>query len=362
MGDLIGSRSKRIAVAGAGLVGRKHAALAASQDALHAIIDPDPATRDLAERHGCLWYQAVEVYLTSHRPDGMIVATPNQLHVEHGLACVGHGVPALIEKPIADVPGAAATLVREADLAGVPILVGHHRRHNPIVKAAKAAIDAGALGRVVSVHAQFWLYKPDDYFEPAWRCSKGAGPVFINLIHDIDLLRHLCGEIVSVQAVESNLTRGHDVEDSAAMLLTFENGALGTVSVSDTIPAPWSWELTAAENPAYPETDAACYTIGGQKGSLSVPDLRLWSYSGKPGWWEPIDSRMLPVEPADPLPLQFKHFLDVIDGSAQPLVPGAEGLKTLAVIDAIKEAAATGQAQPVKRYDQGSGEQAVRMA
>ncbi len=351
MAGSIEGQTTRIAVAGAGLVGRKHVELAAGKGTLDAIIDPDAGTRDLAEHHGCLWYQAVEDYLAAHKPAGMIIATPNQLHVEHGLACIRRGIPALIEKPIADIPEAAAKLMREADRTGVPILVGHHRRHNPIVKAAKASIDAGELGRIVSVHAQFWLYKPDDYFEPAWRRSKGAGPVFINLIHDIDLLRHLCGEISRVQAVESSRMRGHDVEDSAVVLLEFENGALGTVSVSDTIPAPWSWELTSAENPAYPETTAACYTIGGQKGSLSVPDLKHWSYSGKPGWWQPIDCRTLPVEPADPLTLQFDHFLDVIDGVVSPLVSGGEALKTLAVIEAIKGAAATKTAEHVERYD-----------
>jgi len=340
----------RIVVAGAGLVGRKHIEIAAQQGALHAIVDPDAGAQSLAQRHGCPWFASIEDCLASHKPDGMIIATPNQLHVEHGLACVRHGVPALIEKPIADIPQAAATLVREAHRAEVPILVGHHRRHNPIVKAAKMAIETGELGRIVSLHAQFWLYKPDDYFDPAWRRAKGAGPVFINLIHDIDLLRHFCGEIESVQAVESNRTRGHDVEDSAVILLAFESGALGTVSVSDTIPAPWSWELTAGENPAYPEIEAACYTIGGQRGSLSIPDLRLWSYSGEPGWWEPIDCRTLPVNKADPLPLQFAHFLDVIDGGARPLVSGEEGLRTLAVIDAIKAAAASGERQHVQKY------------
>lgn len=341
----------RIAIAGAGLVGRKHVDLASGHGALHAIIDPDSDARALAERHGCPWHSEIEQYLAAHRPDGVIIATPNQLHVEHGLACVRRGIPVLIEKPIADLPGEAAVLVREARAAGTPILVGHHRRHNPIVKAAKAAIDAGELGRLVSVHAQFWLYKPDDYFDPVWRRAKGAGPVFINLIHDIDLLRHLCGEILRVQAVESNRVRGHDVEDSAVVILEFDNGALGTVSVSDVIPAPWSWELTAAENPAYPETDASCYTIGGQKGSLSIPDLQRWSYAGKPGWWEPIESRQLAFEASDPLQLQFEHFLDVIEGRAPPLVSGEEGLKTLSVIEAIKVAAAAGAATEVACYD-----------
>ena len=73
----------------------------------------------------------------------------------------------------------------------------------------------------------------------------------MNLIHDMDLLRHLCGEVTSVQAFESNAARGIR-EDSAVILLRFANGALGTVTVSDTIVAPWSWELTTGgENPAY---------------------------------------------------------------------------------------------------------------
>ncbi|MGI9449042.1 MAG: Gfo/Idh/MocA family protein [Geminicoccaceae bacterium] len=338
----------QIAVAGAGLIGRKHIDIAFGHGILDAIIDPD--ARDLAERYGCLWYQAVEDYLEAHKPDGMIIATPNQLHVEHGLACIRREVPVLIEKPIADVPGAAAALVREAQRANTPILVGHHRRHNPIIKTAKAAIDADEIGRIVSVHAQFWLYKPDEYFNAAWRRSKGAGPVFINLIHDIDLLRHLCGEIARVQAVESNRVRGHDVEDSAVVILEFENGALGTVSVSDTVPAPWSWELTAAENAAYPKAHAYCYMIGGQRGALSIPDLRLWSYSGDPSWWEPIECQILPAEEADPLRVQFEHFLDVVERKVSPLVSGEEGLKSLHVIDAIKAAAATGVAQHLDHH------------
>ena len=56
--------------------------------------------------------------------------------------------------------------------------------------------------------------KPDDYFDIAWRREKGAGPVFLNLIHDVDNLRYLCGEVVSVQAIESNAVRGNAVEDT----------------------------------------------------------------------------------------------------------------------------------------------------
>ena len=256
--------------------------------------------------------------------------------------------PILVEKPIADTSTGAETLVEAAEADDVPLLVGHHRRHNPLIAEAKAAIESGRLGDLVVVNAQFWICKPEDYYGPAWRRSKGAGPVFINLIHDIDLLRHLCGEVVRVQAKESSKTRGFDVEDTAVLLLEFENGALGTVSVSDIVPAPWSWELTAGENPAYPNVKTQCYTIGGTNASLSIPDLRMWRYEGPRGWWEPIASEALASEPADPLVRQLAHFVELIRGTADPLVSGREGLRTLRLIEAIKRAAATGNSETPK--------------
>jgi predicted dehydrogenase len=334
-------RKPRIAVVGAGLIGKKHIGLVSEAVELAAVIDPTPAAESIAESHGAAWFADLHDYLGRERPDGVIVATPNQLHVEHGLACIEAGIPILIEKPIADEADGAEKLVSASEAAGVPILVGHHRRHNPLIEAARQAIESGRLGDIVSVNAQFWLYKPDDYFDVDWRKREGAGPVFINLIHDVDLLRHLCGEVVSVQAIDSRRARGHEVEDSAVVLLEFDNGALGTVTVSDTIVAPWSWEFASGENPAYPHTETSCYRIGGNKASLSIPDLTLWFHPGQRSWWEPIERTTLPYEAQDPLPLQLKHFVDVIRNGAKPLVSGREGLQTLRVVEAIKRAAAT---------------------
>lgn len=330
----------RIAVVGAGLIGKKHVELVSDLADLSAVIDPTPAAQSLAESGGAAWFADLSDYLGRDRPDGVIIATPNQLHVEHGLACIEAGIPILIEKPIAGNTTGAEKLVSASEAAGVPILVGHHRRHNPLIKAAREAIKTGRLGDIVSVNAQFWLYKPDDYFSVDWRKSEGAGPVFINLIHDIDLVRHLCGEIVSVQAMDSRRARGHDVEDTAVILLEFDNGALGTISVSDTIVAPWSWEFASGENPAYPRTETSCYRIGGKEASLSIPDLTLWFQPGQRSWWEPIETIRLEYEARDPLPLQLRHFADVIRNGAEPLISGREGLQTLRVVEAIKHAAA----------------------
>jgi predicted dehydrogenase len=335
-----------LAVQGAGLMGRRHVehVLAAPEARLVAIVDPTPAARELAGLKSVPWFESFAAMLAAGtKPDGMIIATPNQMHVANGLEAVAAGIAALVEKPLADDVASAEKLVIAAEAANVPLLVGHHRRHNPMIQTAKRIIAAGRLGQVVSVHGFFWLMKPDDYFDVAWRRETGAGPILTNLSHDIDLLRYLCGEVVAVQALTSNAVRGFAIEETAVVLLRFANGALGTVNISDSIVAPWSWELTTGENPAYPRTDQVCYTIGGTHGALTIPKLEVWSNAQKRSWWEPIESARVYAPDQDPLPLQIKHFCRVIRGQEAPLVSGREGLNTLKVIEAVKTAAATGQ-------------------
>ncbi|MEO9874923.1 MAG: Gfo/Idh/MocA family oxidoreductase [Anderseniella sp.] len=337
-------KSFRIAVAGAGLIGKRHVQAVNRYDAatVSAIVDPDPAAKKLAADTGCDWYASIDDMLDSCPPDGVVIATPNQMHVDNGLACVRAGVPVLVEKPIAHNAASATQLVDEAASLKVPVLVGHHRRHNPLIHAARQQIESGSIGDIVAVHAACWLYKPDAYFNVAWRTRQGAGPVFINLIHDIDLLRYLVGNVVSVQAAESAQARKHDVEDTAAIIIGFANGALGTIAVSDSIVAPWSWELTAAENPAYPETEETCYFIGGTRGSLEIPKGKIWSQNGERSWWRPISQTVYEADAGDPLDAQIEHFCRVIAGAEQPVVSGLEGLKSLKVIEAIKASARDG--------------------
>jgi predicted dehydrogenase len=335
----------KLAVLGAGLIGKRHIeyVVAADAAALVAVVDPLPAAEMLARQSGCRWFPDFAGMMQSETPDGVIVATPNQLHVTHALACVSAGLPVLVEKPITDDVASATMLVEAAERAGVPLLVGHHKRHNPLVREAKRAIDEGRLGDIVAAHGSCWFYKPPEYFDTSWRREKGAGPVFINLIHDVDLFRYLLGEVVSVQALESNARRGYPVEDSAAVLLRFASGALATLSVSDTIVAPWSWELTSGENAAFAQTPESCYMIGGTRGSLTIPHLDVWFNPTRPSWLEPLSRERLPVDARDPLALQIDNLCAVIRGTAEPVVSGREGLETLRVIAAVKEAARTGR-------------------
>ncbi len=337
-------RPARLAVLGAGLIGKRHIEhiLAEPEAELAAIVDPAPVGKLLAQEKGVPWFPSFADLLGVQKPEGVVVATPNQLHLQHGMEAIAMKLPVLIEKPITDDVASGTKLVETAEAAGVPLLVGHYRRHNPTVWKAKEIIASGRLGRIIAVHAACWLMKPDDYFNMIWRREKGAGPVFLNLIHDMDLLRYLCGDVTSVQALESSEARGNAVEDSAVILLRFANGALGTVTLSDTIVAPWSWELTVGENPLYCQTDQSCYYIGGTHGSLAIPKLDVWHQKEKRSWWAPIYSERVPFEPADPLRLQIRHFCRVVRGQEQPRVPGREGLKALQLIVAVKDAARTG--------------------
>ena len=338
----------RIAVAGAGLIGVRHIeevdASAATE--LAAVVDPGAAGTELAEKYGVALYPSLAELFAEDRPDGVILATPNQLHVEGGLECVAAGVPVIVEKPIGDTVEGATRLVEAGERAGVPVLTGHHRNYSPVMAKAAEVVASGALGPIVAVVGTALFAKPDDYFEVGggWRRQPGGGPILLNLIHDVNNLQRLVGDIVRVQATTSNATRGFPVEDTAAIVFTFAGGALGTFLLSDAAASPRSWEQTSQENASYATyPDEDCYHIAGTNGSLSVPSMRLKIFPGAPSWWEPFDSSTVELERSDPLANQVAHFADVIRREAEPICSGRDGLQALRVVDAVLESARSGR-------------------
>ena len=271
-----------------------------------------------------------------------IVATPNATHAAIGLDLVERGIAVLVEKPIANDAEAAWKLCAAAEAARVPLLVGHQRRHNPIIARARALLADGVVGRPVSITAMSTWLKPEAYFEVAWRRLPGGGPVLINLIHDVDLLRHLVGEIASVQAVTSSAVRGNPVEDTAAVILRFANGALGAISVSDTVAAPWNWDLAAGEAAHYPRQDVDAIFISGTEGSLTLPRLETWRYRGARGWHEELTRERAVVHARDPYAEQLRHLRAVVEGSEAPLCSGPDGTRTLEAINAVLASAQAG--------------------
>lgn len=341
------TRPARIAVAGAGLIGRRHIEEvdASPAAALAAIVDPFPAADEVAAKYSVPRYSTLADLFAAGGVDGVILATPNQLHVEGGLECVAAGVPVIVEKPIGDTVEAATRLVEAGEAADVPVLTGHHRNYSPIMARARQAVRSGVLGDVVAVVGTAMFYKPDDYFEAGggWRTQPGGGPVLLNLIHEVNNLLSLVGDIVRVQAVTSNATRGFPVEDTAAMVFTFANGALGTFLLSDAAASARSWEQTAKENLSYSSfDDEDCYHIAGTDGSLSVPTMRVRTFAGTRSWWEPMNTTVESIDRSDPLANQVSHFAAVIRGEAEPICSARDGLKALQVVEAVTEAARTG--------------------
>ena len=113
-----------------------------------------------------------------------------------------------------------------------------------------------------------------------------------------------------VHAISSNAIRGFKVEDTVAIALRFEGGALGTFLLSDTAASAKSWEHTSQENKAYPTySDEDAYTILGVNGSLGVPTMRLKYYDGTPrSWWNSFKTETVPVQREDPLARQIEHL------------------------------------------------------
>ena len=339
----------RIAVAGAGYIGLAHIEVIRNNPlcTLSAIVDPSPASQDVAAAVGARHFNTLDDMLAQDRPDGVVLATPNSLHVPQALQCLAQGLPTLLEKPIAPTLAEALKLVEAVETQQGKILIGHHRAHSPIMAKAREVIASGQLGKLVAVMGSATFYKPDSYFEDGpWRREPGGGPLLLNMIHEVHNLRILCGEIVAVQAFASHATRGFAVEDTVAISLQFASGALGTFMLSDTSACARSWEQTSQENKADPSyDDEDCYVVTGTRGSLSVPTMRLKTYPRPEdcSWWKPFESSTVAMVRDDPLKHQIAHFVQVIQGQAEPLVSARDGMLNLRVTEAIVQAAREGR-------------------
>ena len=335
-----------ISIIGIGLMGLQHikAILKSKKVNLHSIVDISKNSANLSKKYNVPLYSSVKELLVSKDLDAVIVATPNQLHEAHAVSFLKQKIPVLLEKPISDNIKSAKKIIDNSKKNRTPLLIGYHRRHNKIVSKVKNIINSGKLGNIVSANVLCWLYKNKEYYNEKWRTNKGGGPLGINLVHDIDMICYLLGPIQYVQAFTSNKNRKFQVEDTAIVSLVFKSGALCTLNISDTIVAPWSYELTAGENPAYPTTNQSAYMIGGTRGSLQFPNLKYWFYKNKKSWWNKIlvkeDKN---IKDDNTLINQINHFADVVKKKIKPKVNGNDGLISLKIFAAITKSAKTGK-------------------
>lgn len=334
----------KIAVVGVGLIGPRHAqtVLDESTAILTAIVDPAPSGQQFAATISTPYYSSVKELIQSpDKPDGAIVCTPNHTHVAIALELIAGGIHVLVEKPISIDVASGQTLIEAAERSNVQLMVGHHRRFNPYVSAAKRIIQSNELGSVVSVNGLWLTYKPLEYFTSApWRQSKnGGGVLLINMIHEIDILQYLFGNISRVFAEKSLSRRGFDAEEGAAITLRFTSGVIGTFLISDGSPSAHNFESGTGENPLIPRTGEDFLQIFGTDGNLAVPSLKVWKYRGeqKKSWHSKLSVKES-ESPGNAIPfqLQLQNFVEVINNINRPRCTGRDGLSALAVCEALK--------------------------
>ncbi|MDQ0157179.1 Gfo/Idh/MocA family protein [Robertmurraya andreesenii] len=283
-------------------------------------------------------YTDYKALIENCKLDGIIITLPNALHREAVELAARKKLHVLVEKPIAHTVEDGEAIIKICKENNVSLLVGHHRRFSSKLTKLREIVSSNKIGQTVGVNMMFVLAKDRPYFSEKWRLTQSGGPLLINGIHDIDVLRFVTGlTIQSVYAVKRNNIRQNPVEDSASVLLETREGPIANYFLSDGVPSPWSYELTTNENPKYSHSDADCYQIFGTKGSISFPSLTLYTYDEEHfGWDHPLKVEKLEVEDNDPMTAELLHFASIIRGDAEPFVTGEDALETLKVINAIQ--------------------------
>jgi len=339
----------KLAVIGPGLIGKKHIELIKNNKEveLDAIIAPDTEeNRTISNAYKASFYTSLKECVCKQKIDGVIICSPNEYHYEQAKLCMYRDIPVLIEKPITVKIDDAEDLVKISIERNSKVMIGHHRSHSPLIKFAKEILLSNKIGNIVTVQGSAQFYKPDDYFlNGPWRKEIGGGPILINLIHEIGVLRELVGEIIAVQSISTNKNRNFIVEDTVSINLIFENGALGSFLLSDVAASPKSWEQTSGENNSYANyANENCYIVTGDRGSISIPSMRVQFYQDKDtrSWNNFFIEEFISVEKKDPLECQLQNFISVIKGKDNPIVNIQDGYRNLLITNAIRESASNG--------------------
>jgi predicted dehydrogenase len=332
-----------IGIAGGGSISDTHARAAGEIPGLTIAAvhgENRERTASLASRHGASPYDDFERFL-DHRPlDLVVIGSPSGRHAEQGIAVARRGLHVLVEKPIDISTRKADALIAAADAAGVTLGVFFQDRLHPAVVRIKSMIDGGAIGTPVMISGRVKWHRPPEYYSASrWRGTwtlDGGGALMNQAIHTVDLIQWLFGPPVRVYGTTA--TRMHDieVEDTAAAVLEFKNGAIGTI------------EAATSVFPGY----ARRIEISGSEGTLMLEHDRL----------ERIDLRSRPGRPpaatSDTNPSAtspivsdagahrrvLEDFIRAIETGVRPACDGREGRKSVAIVEAIYRSAGTGQA------------------
>lgn len=334
----------KIGILGGGNISDTHARAAAAVPGVDVVAfhgSNVERTARLAAPYGARVYDDLERFL-AHRPmDVVAIGTPSGVHAEQGIAAAKRGLHVLVEKPIDVTTAKADALIEACDRAGVKLGVFFQDRLRPSVADIKRMVDDGTLGKPVIISGKVKWYRPPEYYSGSkWRGSwtlDGGGALMNQAIHTVDLIQWMFGPVARVSAAVA--TRVHDikVEDTAAAVIEFASGAIGTI------------EATTSAYPGYPRR----LEVTGSNGTLVLEDDRLIrvdlrSAAGSPGTAAPVEAP--PENTSSPVVSDasahqrvVEDFIRAIESDTVPACDGREGRRSVELVEAIYAAARTGQ-------------------
>ncbi|HEU5198063.1 MAG TPA: Gfo/Idh/MocA family oxidoreductase [Ktedonobacterales bacterium] len=339
------------AIVGAGMVAHYHAeAIAQTPGAqLVAIHRADPARAAETEaRYGVPCESSYAALLARSDVEVVCICTPSGLHAEQTMAAASAGKHVLVEKPMALTLADADAMMHACRQSGVLLGVAFQRRTDPGFVAAQSAIAAGALGRLVLGCVTVPYLRTQDYYDSAaWRGTwtlDGGGALMNQGIHLLDLLLWYLGDVAEVQAQMTTLAHAIEVEDCLSATLRFRNGALGSVVA------------TTAAAPGYPHR----VEVYGQRGGMQMEGEQIarWESESLPhvsGVTVASPGTAAAGAGSSPRGISqeghrrlIADIVNAVRENRQPVVPGEEGRRSLALTLAIYQAARTGQRVPLE--------------
>jgi UDP-N-acetyl-2-amino-2-deoxyglucuronate dehydrogenase len=299
-----------------------------------------------AKSFGCAGYSSLEEFLAHEGLDIVTICTPSGFHLEPALEAIAAGKHLIVEKPLEVSLERCDAMIEAARKRGVTLAGVFPSRYHEAAAAIKRTVDEGRFGTLTLGDAYVKWYRTQEYYDNGgWRGTwkyDGGGALMNQSIHAVDLLQWFMGPVASVQAAAATLIHERiEVEDTAAAVLRFANGALGVI------------EGTTSVFPGFLKR----IEISGSGGSavLEEEDLRLWQFAEE----SEADVRLRETflsktksggGASDPKAigfhghqLQFEDFCRSLAAGQPPAVDGGEARKSVEIILAVYESARTGK-------------------
>lgn len=335
----------KFALVGCGRISGKHVdAIGEIENTeIVAVCDIDiTKAKKLSEKIGNInYYSKYDDMLTNEDVDIVSILTPSGLHAMHTTDIVKkYKKHIVVEKPMALKLDDADEMIKVCDANSVRLFVVKQNRYNLPVQKLRCAVEDGSFGKMVMGTVRVRWCRPQEYYDrDPWRGTweLDGGVITNQASHHIDLLEWMLGEPVSVMAKTKTYLSDIEVDDTAAAIISFENGAMGIV------------EATTATRPKDLEGSLSILGENGNVviGGFAVNKMEQWNFKGL----DENESKRIVEKYAEMPPNVYgfghqrylEHVIDCIENNKQALVDGFEGRKSLELINAMYESAETGK-------------------